>query len=205
VKKSAFTMIELVFVIVVIGIITAVMLPRIDRDNVYEAAQQVISHIKYTQHLAMMDNKFDDTDINIPNPGNGWYQEKWQIAFFACGGYAVYSDENKGGGANRSEAADDPLSRKKIFTNQNGCDENILDHPNVRLRDYYNINNIAVSAGCGGRSIMFDHLGRPYNANNINGVMTQNCDITLNSENNTTGAVIRIVPETGYTYLLNFF
>ena len=55
-------MIELVFVIVVIGIITAVMLPRIDRDNVYEAAQQLISHIKYTQHLAMMDNKFDDTD-----------------------------------------------------------------------------------------------------------------------------------------------
>jgi type II secretory pathway pseudopilin PulG len=190
-------MLELVFVIVVIGIITAVMLPRIDRDNVYEAAQQVISHIKYTQHLAMVDNKYDDTDPN-------WFLEKWQIAFYGCGGYVVYSDENQGGGPNRNEAADDPLSRKKIFTS-NTCAENTLDYPNVRLKNYYNIENIVLSAGCGGQSIMFDHLGRPYNANTVNGVMTQNCDITLNSENNTTGAVVRIVPETGYTYLLNFF
>ena len=199
-KKSAFTMLELVFVIVVIGIITAVMLPRIDRDNVFEASQQLISHIKYAQHLAMIDNRYDATNPLVTD----WYEQRWQIELLACGGYIVYSDTNKGGGANRSEAADDPLTGKKLFTNTT-CTENTLDFPNVRLADYYGIDNIVTSADCGGQSIMFDNIGRPYIANTINGVMTDPCDITLNMDGNGSGAVIRIEPETGYTYLLNFF
>ncbi|MCF6310454.1 MAG: type II secretion system GspH family protein, partial [Sulfurimonas sp.] len=57
--KKAFTMLELVMVIVVIGILAAVMLPRVASDRLAEAATQVISHIRYTQHLAMVDDQFD--------------------------------------------------------------------------------------------------------------------------------------------------
>ena len=43
--KKAFTMLELVVVIVVIGIIAAAALPRINDDHIAEAADQVMSHI----------------------------------------------------------------------------------------------------------------------------------------------------------------
>ena len=55
--KKAFTMLELVVVIVVIGIIAVAALPRINDDHIAEAADQVMSHIRYTQHLAMQDSK----------------------------------------------------------------------------------------------------------------------------------------------------
>ena len=68
-NKKAFTMLELVFVIVVSGILAATFIPRFDRDNLQEAADQVISHIRYTQHLAMVDDKFL-ADKNISHFSN---------------------------------------------------------------------------------------------------------------------------------------
>ena len=58
-NKKAFSLIELIFVIVIIGILSSVLVPRFDRPTLIEAAHQIISHIRYTQHLAMVDNKFD--------------------------------------------------------------------------------------------------------------------------------------------------
>ena len=52
-------MLELVFVIVIIGILAAAIIPRMDRDSIYEASEQLLSHIRYTQHLAMTDNIYD--------------------------------------------------------------------------------------------------------------------------------------------------
>ena len=206
VKKLAFTMIELVFVIVVIGIITTVMLPRIDRDNVYEAAQQVESHIKYTQHLAMIDNKYDDTDTD-------WYRELWQIRFQACGvgdtehAYSVFSDENHLGSVNANEAALDPLSRKRIDATT--CAASVDQDPNVVLSNKYNIDTVTLSGGCftktgftTNKSIAFDNLGRPHMdlSNSIN-IATTACTITLAS--NDENLTISIAPETGYTCIIN--
>ncbi|NOR57887.1 MAG: type II/IV secretion system protein [Sulfurimonas sp.] len=203
-KKLAFTMIELVFVIVVIGIITAVMLPRIDRDNVYEAAQQVISHIKYTQHLAMIDNKFDDTD-------SLWYKELWQIRFQDCGAgntlhaYSVFSDENHLGSINTSEAALDPLSRKRI--DATNCVASVNQDPNVVLSNKYDIDTITLAGGCfiktgftTNKSIAFDNLGRPH-MDLSNSVNTATTACTINLASNGENATITIEPETGYTYL----
>ena len=60
--KKAFTMLELVFVIVIIGILAVVAMPSFQRDTLQEAGNQIISHIRYTQHLAMMDDKFNPAD-----------------------------------------------------------------------------------------------------------------------------------------------
>jgi type II secretory pathway pseudopilin PulG len=180
-------MIELVFVIVVIGIITAVMLPRIDRDNVYEAAQQVISHIKYTQHLAMIDNKFDDTDGN-------WFQNMWTIQFNDCGGgdlaYTVFSN---------LDIAKDPLSRKDL--DATGCVATDAQDPNVVLSSKYSIDTMVVGGPCAANNyIAFDHLGRGhFNMVTPTNVAQAACTITLTS--NTDTAVITVEPETGYTYL----
>ena len=60
----AFTMIELIFIIVVVGILAAVAIPRVERNGLIEAADQLSSHIRYTQQLAMNDNEFNATDPN---------------------------------------------------------------------------------------------------------------------------------------------
>ncbi|MBR2156638.1 MAG: prepilin-type cleavage/methylation domain-containing protein, partial [Campylobacter sp.] len=70
----AFTMIELVFIIVVVGILAAVAIPRVERNGLIEAADQLSSHIRYTQQLAMNDNKFNANDDN-------WHRKGWRIEF----------------------------------------------------------------------------------------------------------------------------
>ena len=57
-------MIELIVIIVVVGILAAVAIPRVERNGLIEAADQLSSHIRYTQQLAMNDNKFNATDPN---------------------------------------------------------------------------------------------------------------------------------------------
>ena len=59
---NAFTLIELVFVIVVVGVLAAAIIPRIQTNPVKEAAIQLLSHIRYTQHLAMVDDKYNSND-----------------------------------------------------------------------------------------------------------------------------------------------
>ena len=57
-KKSAFTMLELVFVIVVVGILAAVFIPKFERDNAGEAAYQLARHIRLAQHHALVYDTF---------------------------------------------------------------------------------------------------------------------------------------------------
>jgi len=206
-------MIELVFVIVVIGIITAMMLPRIDRDNVYEAAQQVISHIRYTQHLAMIDNRYDDTNLN-------WYNERWQIAFTQCaaGGqkvmYSIYSDRSPGAGSvlpARAEAAVDPLSKRPLFHN-NCAPVAGTDEESVDLEGRYNISLLDVTgcvdaAGNTAQQVGFDTMGRPFlnvstAVSSVDGYLLAACDIVLSVDNDS-NVTIRIEPETGYAHIQN--
>jgi len=203
-KRFAFTMIELVFVIVVIGIITAVMLPRIDRDNVYEAAQQVISHIKYTQHLAMIDNKYDDNNTD-------WYKERWQIGFTSCTSgdiaYTIHSDEAAYGVLPaRAETARDPLSKLRLYHN-NCLQDPAQDDGQVNLTNNFNIDSMDFTGCANVQHIAFDTMGRPFtNVSNSTSstasYMTAVCDIVL-IVNNDSNATIRIEPETGYTRLLS--
>jgi len=194
-------MLELVFVIVVIGIIAAMVIPRIDRDNIAEAANQMVNHIKYTQHLAMNEDVYDDNIVN-------WFRRRWQIQMYACGGYTIHSDIDMSGGVAQNESALDPQTKLSLFTTGT-CTENTTSFNKVVLQNYYDIVNISTigcrpGGGVGGLNIGFDNLGRPYDVMNLNGLLKQNCDITLTSGSGN-GVLIRIVPETGYTYILNYF
>lgn len=210
--KKAFTMIELIFVIVVIGILAAVIMPRTGSNKLHEAATQVLSHIRYTQHLAVVDDKFDASDAT-------WYREKWQIRFrrnSGASGYVVFSDSvNTEGGIDNGERAIDPLTKEGI--------DGFLNYPKAELTATYGIkgddSGIVQDAGCfpvGGdgshvtsnRGVFaFDYLGRPYsgvsNATSATQyLITANCDLTLTD---TSGASvkIRVHPETGYACILN--
>jgi len=198
-KKTAFTMIELIFVIVVIGIIAAMIIPRLDRDNRFEAATQVLNHIKYTQHLAMTQDVYNDQ-----NPL--WFLARWEIEFYGCGGYSIHSNANltpAAPNAANNEAALDPQTRKRLWSPAN-CAMPMAagDYEKMNLAGFYDVNNIATSAGCAGASISFDTLGRPYGAVAMHGVTKANCNITLGF-NVGANEVIRIHPETGYACILD--
>ncbi|WP_122867299.1 prepilin-type N-terminal cleavage/methylation domain-containing protein [Campylobacter showae] len=215
--KKAFTMLELVVVIVVIGIIAAAALPRINDDHIAEAADQVMSHIRYTQHLAMQDSKFDPTDAN-------WFKKRWSITFTRasfCGGksewrYSVYHDDrNVTGNLNSAnEVARDPSDPSKFMSSgwagisKANC-ANASSKYNLARK--FGITNVELRGVCRDgnlQTISFDELGRPMRSVSTPGgggaargydrlvYNGQNCQIVLSTAKRT--ATITVTPETGF-------
>ena len=204
--KKSFTFYEVIVVLVVIGILTAVALPHFQEDILQEAADQIISHIRYTKHLAIMDDRFNPKDEN-------WYKKRWRIAFRDCSGsssqkyYVVYRDLNIGGASSapgRDESAINPYDGKKLY-NSGNCQENDTDSPEVLIGQKYDIVEINPTGGCSNRYIAFDFLGRPYStvygSNQIDGLLHQDCNITFKTSDNRS-FTITIKKETGYVKLV---
>lgn len=211
-QTKAFTMIELVFVIVVLGILAALALPRMDRDLRQEAADNILSAIRYTQHLALNDDKTD------PFGGN-WQRALWQIRFTQSGGTWSYTiganNDYATGGTNidKSEAAIDPINGKYMF-NQDPTTPLNDESPNIFITKKYGIDTVTFN-NCQGtpnptdNDIAFDHLGRPHRGVSNNGsndyrtyVKTGDCTITFTFESSgITPLVLNIAQETGYAYI----
>lgn len=218
-------MIELVFVIVVIGILAAVIIPNTKTNPLQEAAIQLLSHIRYTQHLAMVDDTFNKNDAN-------WYKKRWQIVFINSTNannnyaYTIYSDHIGGstGDPNLAEIAINPENSNQLMTGGSSGGEAALDynHPSfpgmkkLNLGMSYGITNILFSAECsvsGSKRIAFDYLGRPIKgklgsaggggnttAYEDDNLIQNNCDITLTD--GSASVIIRILPETGYASII---
>ncbi|MEE8588010.1 MAG: prepilin-type N-terminal cleavage/methylation domain-containing protein [Sulfurimonadaceae bacterium] len=209
-QRKAFTMLELVFVIVVLGILAAMALPRMDRDLRQEAADNILSAIRYTQHLALNDNK---TNPTLPN----WQRALWMIRFSSDGDhYTIGSDTDRLGNINKTEAAIDPINGKYIYNNSVTPQND--ESPNIFLNKKYGITNIAITAGRGNPAgtatstlhIAFDNFGRPFRgiggaSNNYDRYVNQDCTITFTAANAFPGdpIIINIAQETGYTYIVD--
>ena len=170
--KKAFTMLELVMIIVVIGILAAVMLPRLSNKPLHQATMRLLSDLRYTQHLALIDDKLDTTDTS-------WFKKRWQIHFDGDK-YSIVSDNN-------ATYAKDPLNSSKELRDIDmnakygvtisPCDSDIsFDHLG---RPFTGALNAKTS---------------PYE-----GLLTSNCNITISAGSET--KVITITPETGYVYI----
>jgi len=195
-KRFAFTMLELVFVIIVIGILAVLAMPSFTSNPLQRAAEQVASHIRYTQHLAMVNDVFDEGKQT-------WHRARPQISFRQCNDgssyYYIGSDSNwNTGHIAESEAAINPLNGKTMYWQNAQCQEDAhpTRDPALLLTDQF---GVRVNSNCGA-TISFDNEGRPYAAfgatPNI-GQLANDCNITLThtTEGN---ATIRIRPETGY-------
>jgi prepilin-type N-terminal cleavage/methylation domain-containing protein len=226
--KKAFTMIELVFVIVVIGILAAVIIPNTRTNSLYEAATQLISHIRYTQHLAMVDDKFDST-VN-----SEWYMRRWQLIFGKSDtstdgkiAYTIFSDNAGSAGHSNpdmNEMAKDPMNSDKYLSGGYSGTLSTSDsraNKKMNLGVSYSVTTVEMSGDCNGGCdefggnctgdirISFDHLGRPIkgalhgyaSAYETNKLLQNQCKIILGnqSENNVT---IAIEAETGYAHIL---
>ncbi len=141
--KKSFSLLELIFIIVIISIVSIQFLPKNYKSNLSQAANKIIIHLKNTRYQAMLDNKFDDTD-------NLWFRKRWTLKFLRCsksiGGlyYVVYSDSNKGGNINKSETLKDALTQKWLYSNYD-CDASYNESKDILLTKEYGVSKVDVS------------------------------------------------------------
>jgi len=202
-QTKAFTLLELVFVIVVLGILAALALPRMDRDLRQEAADNVLSSIRYTQHLALNDDKTDPFDTN-------WQQKLWSIYFTTAKSgsyYNVSSDLDKSGlPAEKIETAIDPVNGKYMYHHHNNPVQP-NESPNILIGKKYGVSSIDFTGlGCPQKHIAFDQLGRPHNSiggasNDYSTYMNTDCKITFSFGGSPNSFSIIIKKETGYAYI----
>ncbi len=206
-NRPAFTMIELIFVIIILGILASLAIPRLDRDLKQEAADSILSDIRYTQHLALMDNMHENNDST-------WQRKFWRIVFNSNGSdqyYMIGSDSDKTGSnwANftQSEAATDPANGKPMFNTSATSSDRMF------ITAKYGITTVASSGGCnggangvGGIHLGFDNLGRPHygfslsSQPNYASYMSATCTLTFTMADGT--FAIDIEPETGYASIV---
>jgi prepilin-type N-terminal cleavage/methylation domain-containing protein len=224
--KKAFTMIELVFVIVVVGILSYMVASSFTRNPLREAADQLVMHIRYTQHLAMMDDKFD------PNESQ-WFMRRWAIRFqqnTPFGGvphdnvwaYTIFSDLPNFAG-HHPDLAGMAFNPENTTQYLSGGYDNTLDIDDARamrtlqLGIKYGVTNITFGGGCRADTmfINFDYLGRPMNSfppaasthayqppvAGWHYLLTNQCQIILTDASGN-AITIAIEPETGYTHIL---
>ncbi|MDY4154952.1 type II secretion system protein [Campylobacter sp.] len=178
--KKAFTLIELVFVMVVLGILTFALWPKKQPTQALEAARQIVAHIRYTQHLALNDDKFATHTYGTGDSiAKDWYKRLWRITFSntevveGCrnGGwrYAVYQNIagnlSDGGQPNGTvEAASNPAQAGKVLSAcYSGLSTNTSDELN--LGQTYKIDTIdfrQFATDSRIQGIIFDELGRAY-------------------------------------------
>ena len=220
-------MIELVFVIVILGILASLSMERLDRDLRQEAATSVLSHIRLAKQLALNDNKHrSDNDAR-------WQRAYWEWRYRVCANgdifYMVRSDLNLNSAFAQNESAIDPATGKYLFlpvAGANGYCNNRSNKGNnnlnkVALTEEFGINNINRRGGCATGAtrqyISFDYLGRPHHGRNgyasagtahFDNIMTQDCnlDFTLSTDQDGDGNddtfTIRIEAETGHAFIV---
>ncbi len=216
-KKPAFTMIELVMVIVVLGILAAMALPRMERDLRQEAGDNILSAIRYTQHMALMD------DVTDPR-NSDWQKSFWRFGVRTCLNaegdvfYYVGSDENRGGNIDDVEAAVDPLSGKIMLgaagtTCASGVNNDASS--NIFITKKYGIQNTNMFINCGGgdadaaRYIGFDHLGRPHtgfsgsSTPDYSSILTADCNLRFQfADTDIDDLLITIEKQTGHAFIV---
>ena len=188
--SKSFTLIELIIVIIVVGVLTISILPRLERDGLREGMEQVVRHIRYTQHMAMVNDVYD---AGKPL----WYKAMWRISFRSKNCYLVSSNTDFDMNYDRSESALDPLDKKLLYSN-NKCIQEESDNSTMFLSDKYQIDSIEFNSACGdNRFIAFDYLGRPHKTlTKVNDLFSSKCTITFSS--GARAGVIEIHPQTGY-------
>ncbi len=172
--RKAFTLLELVFVIVVVGILAAVIIPSTRTNPVREAAIQLVSHIRYAQHLAMVDDKF-----NISDPT--WYENRWRISFDVNKKYSIVSDIN----------ATDPMN-PNVDLSDIDLDTDYSTTIDLSQCDA----NQTVSFDHLGRPMVDSLAGGAYTTGHL---LTNTCIIILSSGSEDVN--ISIEPETGYAHI----
>lgn len=190
--RSAFSMMELIFVIVIIGIMAAVSIWYLPRTELKQAAETMMTNLKYTKTLAQLDDRyfamgdekyFDNAPKKAEAQVQNWHLGMWQFQFHSTKAgtntahtYSIYVDEaNTTGGFdgmpnNSAKIARDPMTKECISgysgTNLRDCDDKFAKE--ARFYDTFQTELESIqSDDCPWRSnqgfsIYFDSKGLPY-------------------------------------------
>jgi len=224
--KSAFTMIELVFVIVILGILASLAMGRMDRDLRQEASSTILSHIRLAQQLALNDNKHRRD--NDPE----WQKAYWRFEYGKCQNttnldgtadyyYRVGSSVGMQNGFNKNESARNPIDGKYLYTINTCSNLQSDESPTILISKKFGINRIRKYGGCSNvQHIAFDYLGRPHHQiasyNAIDGadfsrIMKRDCRLKfeMSTDVNYDGSIdsndsftIRVLAETGHAFIV---
>ncbi|MEA2027924.1 MAG: type II secretion system protein [Campylobacterota bacterium] len=191
-RKNAFSMIELILVIVVMGILASLAIPRMDRDLRQEAIDSITSDIMLTQRMALSDHRHDSSDPQ-------WQRTYWQWQYMNTADcsesvvYSVFSDLDKDGDANNSEIAIDSYNHKYIHAPDSYCSSGTMPNDyseRVLLTKKFGIDSISSTGGCSStQQIAFDELGRPHvgisgsTTPNFASLMQTDCTLTFTFDN----------------------
>ena len=224
--KRAFTLTELIFVIIIVSILAYFAANRFKKDTLTPASYQLLDHIKYTQSLAL------NQDMFVPSPyfatyrtnstqqekeSKQWFKKWWQIVFHRNSSYSIFSDHPTTGSSNEFDRqpdtngdliAKDPLTSKCILGNLNGNGvKGCTKFEFANFRDKYHV-EISKVKGCGrSKHLLFDSFGRPHCSKSSNDddlnpytefLHEQFC-IELTKDNDTNAIFIK--PITGYAYI----
>jgi len=214
---AAFTLLELTMVIVVLGILAALAMPRMERDLRQEAGDSILSAIRYAQHMALMDN------VVVPTQPR-WQRSFWRFGVRSCLKeeedifYYVGSDKDMEGNIDNNEAAIDPTNGKRMLgAAGTSCADGVNNDasPDIFLTHKYGIKDTNMFLHCGGgdadaaRYIGFDYLGRPHTgfSNSPRAdyatLMHADCNLTFKFEDESIDdLIITIEQETGYAYIV---
>ena len=194
-----------------------------------DATMQLVSHIRYTQHLALIDDTYDsnriDSVLNVI-----WYKDRWQLVFssseYSDGkpAYTIFSD-NQGTAVSRGDANEDEVARNPENSNQimtggysatqalNYGHSKFKGMKKLNLGNSYGVTSIVLSGGCEDGRISFDHLGRPMQGDHNTVTSPYNAATPYDSNKQrliTSNCIVEvrdgddyiniiISPETGYT------
>lgn len=209
--KKAFTMLEVIFVVVIVGILAFTITPKLINNNkIHEASSQILSHIKYTQQLALEDELFD------PNEKD-WYKKRWSIQFRSCADgdgmfYKVYSNRNKDSNyGSPDESAKDPLNGRSLYNNGQ-CEQKQEDSsPNVLISQRFGLVAFGtdLNSTCSlKKTLTFDRLGRLHTGTKSSvyepyeQLVHTDCNITFKDKSNNS-FTITILKESGYMFVSN--
>ncbi|NPA50008.1 MAG: type II secretion system protein [Epsilonproteobacteria bacterium] len=213
--REAFTFIEVIIVMVLLGILASLAISANKRDLRQEAILHMLTMIRYTQFLAIHDNQYENNDTR-------WLRKLWRFGIYKCSGgndlyYIIGSDKDKGGNIDLNEAATDPSNQKKIYWNgSRPCPKGNMDEinwdvsPNMFITRKYGISNVKFEGGCTSSHVGFDHIGRAYssftsvNSTDHSKLIKSDCKITFSFKNSSFAPFSIIIKrESGYAYLEN--
>ncbi|QOR01606.1 pilus assembly FimT family protein [Campylobacter sp. 2014D-0216] len=225
--KTAFTLVELVFVCVILSILFSISYFYFKPNYLRLGAEQILNDIKYTRHLALIQNDFRAKEFNIAK--REWYKAKWQLYFIRSKSatnneqtYTIFLDKNGDGNANIGkhminkdrEIAVDLINPNILMNsgqsgviNQNDFKANIK----YNIEKSYGIVKVLFEGACKGTTrLIFDDYGRLYtplkNANRSYDKLSSldnDCIIKLSNYQDQHLCIV-IDPFSGYAYIPKF-
>lgn len=212
--RKSFSMIELVFVVVMLGVIAGAAVMYIPQTNLQQAADYLISNIKYAKSLAQTDDRYYTiSEANVANSQlKNWKAGMWQVQFHTTGSntqnsYSIYADTGRDAATTNFDGrpmAGDSIAKSPqnkaclsgySMTNlPDECKNNVAKE--TRLEETYGvtIKSVELQGDCNAtKRIYFDSLGMPYcgAADSIKR-LTQSAKIVLARKNQTATVCISV-------------